>query len=74
MKKICIVILNRANFARIKTVLIELKKQKNLQVEVILGGSAILEKYGDIENEIKSIGIIPYTKLLCVVDGTSLDQ
>ena len=73
-KKICVVILNRANFARIKTVLIELKKQKNLQVEVILGGSAILEKYGDIENEIKSIGIIPYTKLLCVVDGTSLES
>ncbi len=73
-KTICIVILNRANFARIKSVIIKLKNQKDINLEVIIGGSAIIEKYGDVENEIKSIGIKPYIKLLCVVDGTSLES
>ena len=73
-KTICIVILNRANFARIKSVIIKLNNQKDINLEVIIGGSAIIEKYGNVENEIKSLGIKPYIKLLCVVDGTNLES
>ena len=73
-KTICIVILSRANFARIKSVLIHLRKFDNLNIQIILGGSAILEKYGDVEKEIKILGYKPYVKLLCVIDGTNLES
>ena len=41
--KICIVINNRANYARIKSVIENLKKKKNVDLKIILGVSAILK-------------------------------
>ena len=45
MKKICIVINSRANYARIKSLVYELKKNKKITLQIILGSSAILDIY-----------------------------
>ena len=34
-RKICVVINNRANYARIKSVLIEIKKNKKLDLQIV---------------------------------------
>ena len=48
IKKIAVVIFSRANYASIKSILIEIKKQKKFKLILILGSSAIIEKYGSI--------------------------
>ena len=71
-KKICIVILSRANFARIKSVLIELLKFKKINIEVIIGGSALIDKFGDIEKDVLKIGLRKIYRVECVIEGSSL--
>jgi len=55
-RKICVVINNRANYARIKSVLIEIKKNKKLELQIVLGSSAILQRYGEVSDIIKRDG------------------
>ena len=44
MKKICIVITSRGNYAKMKSVIREIRKTDGLELKLILGGSVILEK------------------------------
>lgn len=59
MRKICVVISARASYARIKTMLENIEHNENLILEIILIGSSILEKYGDIsatvQNKFKNV-------------------
>ena len=52
-KKISVIITNRANFARVKSLLIELKKSKKINLQLILSGSALSHKFGQLEKELK---------------------
>ena len=53
MKKISVVIINRSNYARLKPLLIEIKKSKKIKLSIITGSSSILSKYGDASEQIK---------------------
>lgn len=68
-KKICIVILSRANYGSIKTVLEEINKSRKLTLQIILGGSAVLEKYGTLEEILKKDGFKANRKLSFMLDG-----
>ena len=52
-KKICIVIHSRANYGSIKSVLKNIKKSKNLSLQIIVGGSALLDRFGSVVDIIK---------------------
>lgn len=54
MRKICVVISARASYARIKTMLENIENNENLILEIILIGSSILEKYGDISETVQN--------------------
>ena len=47
-KKICIVVNNRANYARIKTVLKSVQNHKGLELKLVVGASALLDKFGEL--------------------------
>ena len=57
MKKrnVAIVIYSRANYARIKSLVVELKKSKKINLSVIIGASALLDKSGNLPST-KSAG------------------
>jgi UDP-N-acetylglucosamine 2-epimerase len=55
-KKICIVIFSRANYGSIKKVLEEIKNSSKLTLQLIIGGAAIISRYGELENIIKNDG------------------
>ena len=55
-KKICFVIYNRSNYARLKPILEILKKSKEFELQIVLTSSAILFKYGNLENIIINDG------------------
>ena len=52
-KKICIVIHSRANYGSIKSVLKNIKKSKNLSLQIIVGGSALLDRFGSVVDIIR---------------------
>ena len=71
-RKICVVINNRANYARIKYFLKEAKKLKSLDVNIILGASANLSKYGNLEQTINKDGFRISNKISTIVEGENL--
>ena len=68
-RKICVVINNRANYARIKYFLKSAKKIKSIDLQIILGASANLDKYGELSNIIKKDGFFPRYRISTIVEG-----
>ena len=69
MKKICVVVNSRANYARIKSVLHEIKKSKKLNLQLVLGASSLVERFGDLETVIKKDGFKVTNKIYSIVEG-----
>jgi len=67
-KKIMVVINNRANYSRIRSVLIELRKKK-IKIQLITNSSANLSKYGELLNIIKKDKFKIHSKVYSVVAG-----
>ena len=56
MKKILFFIGSRANYSSIKSVMQEVKKKKLLKLQIILGASGLINKYGELEKSLKKDG------------------
>jgi UDP-hydrolysing UDP-N-acetyl-D-glucosamine 2-epimerase len=70
-RKICVVITARASYSRIKTALHEIQKHHGLELQLIVGSSAVLEKYGSVINMIESDGFSITARLSNVLEGNS---
>ena len=71
MKKICAIIHNRANYGSIKSVLLLLKKNKSFKLQIIVGGSANLERFGSVIKIIKNDKFKIDKKINFVIEGNS---
>ena len=56
LKKICFIIGSRANYSSIKSVMDEIKKDKNFKLSLILTTSSILQRYGEVSKIINKDG------------------
>ena len=56
MKKICAVISSRANYSSIKSVLESVSKNKNLTLQIVVGASALIDRFGSVIDLIKKDG------------------
>jgi UDP-hydrolysing UDP-N-acetyl-D-glucosamine 2-epimerase len=68
-KKICFVIASRANYGRIKSVLLQIKKSKKLILQIILTASSLLEKYGDLRALLRKDGFHFLEEAFVIVEG-----
>lgn len=59
MKKICVFVGSRANYSSIKSVMVAIKAHPSLQLQVVLGASAVLERFGKVEDLIRKDGFEP---------------
>jgi UDP-hydrolysing UDP-N-acetyl-D-glucosamine 2-epimerase len=71
-RKICVVVTARPSYSRIKTVLLELTKIKNIKLQIVVASSALLEKYGTVVDLIKSDGFNIDAQLYNVLEGENL--
>lgn len=71
-RKICVVITARASYSRIRSLLVAINKNKNLQLQIVVAASAILNRYGSILEEIKDDGITISATLHNVLEGETL--
>jgi UDP-N-acetylglucosamine 2-epimerase len=71
-KKISVVINNRANYARIKSLLIEIKKSSKFELQILLGASALLTRFGMLDKILIKDGFDEYKKIYSIVEGENL--
>lgn len=69
LKKICVVVFSRANYGSIKSVLKIISKDKFFKLKLVVGGSAILNKYGNVSEIIKKDGLEISKEIFFVVEG-----
>lgn len=62
VKKVCIFVGSRANYSSIKSVMRAIDNHPKLKLQLLLGSSAILDRFGSIKNQIINDGFkIDYT-------------
>ena len=59
MKKVCVFVGSRANYSSIKSVMTAVKAHPKLELQVVLGVSAILDRFGKVEDLIRKDGFEP---------------
>lgn len=68
-RKICVVINSRANYARIKSVLSELKKHSNCELQIVVGASGLLFRFGKVIDIIKKDGFEVIKEVYTLIEG-----
>ena len=69
MKKICVVVGSRANYSSIKSAMIAIKEHEKLELSVICGASAIIDRYGRVADHIKEDGFTVDEEVYMLVEG-----
>ena len=52
MKKVCVVITARPSYSRIRSALFALNKRSNIELQIVVAASAILDAYGKVVKQI----------------------
>lgn len=68
-KKVCVAVFSRANYGSIKKVLEELKKSKKIELQILVGASANIEKFGLISETIKKDKFKISDEIFFLVEG-----
>lgn len=71
MKKICVFIGSRANYSSVKSVMSSIKKHPSLELQIILGASAVLDRYGNVQKLILDDGFKPNFVFHNILEGQS---
>jgi UDP-hydrolysing UDP-N-acetyl-D-glucosamine 2-epimerase len=71
-RKVCIVLTTRGNYAKMKPVMKAISEHPDLELQVILGGGAVLPKYGDLTSKIRSDGFELNRVLHFLIEGENL--
>lgn len=68
-RKICIVVNSRANYGRIKTVLAAVKARPELQLQIVVGASALLYRFGNVQEIMTRDGYSADATVYTIVEG-----
>ena len=68
-RKVCVVVNSRANYGRIKSFLQAAREHRGLHLQLIIGASALLYRYGAAIDVIRSDGFEPDAVVHSIVEG-----
>ncbi len=68
-RKICVVITARPSYSRIKTALEAIKDHPDLELQLVIAGSALLDRYGNAADFILDDGFEAAAKVYMVLEG-----
>ncbi len=68
-RKICVVVGSRANYSSIKSAMRAIKAHPGLTLQLVVGASAVLDRYGSVINLIRADGFEPDAQLHMLVEG-----
>jgi UDP-hydrolysing UDP-N-acetyl-D-glucosamine 2-epimerase len=69
VKKICVVIGSRANYSSIKSAMRAIDSHPDLQLQLVVGASALLDRYGTVLELIESDGFEPDERVFMLIEG-----
>lgn len=68
-RKVCVVVNSRANYARIKSFLTAAQDHPDLDLQLIVGASALLYRFGSVVDVIRDDGFEPDSVVYSIVEG-----
>lgn len=71
-RKICVVITARPSYSRIRTALEAIRAHPDLELQLVVAASALLDRYGNAVNVIENEGFTVDRKVYMIVEGENL--
>ncbi|MGH8045966.1 MAG: UDP-N-acetylglucosamine 2-epimerase [Chthoniobacterales bacterium] len=71
-RKVCVVITARPSYSRIKSALAAIQCHPDLELQLVVTASALLDRYGDITKTILNDGFPIHARVFMVVEGETL--
>src|SRR5262252_5987073 len=68
-RKVCVVVTARPSYSRIKTALKAVQKHPDLELQLIVAASALLDRYGSAVLQIEQDGFQIVSKVFMMLDG-----
>ena len=69
IKKVCVFIGSRANYSSIKSAMRAIQNHPQLELQLIVGASAVLDKYGSVAELIKEDGFLVSSSIHMLIEG-----
>ncbi len=69
MRKVCVVVGSRANYSSIKSVMHAVQDHPALQLQVVAGASALLDRFGAVVETVEADGFKPDARVLMIIEG-----
>lgn len=70
-RKVCCVITARPSYSRVKSVLKAIKDHPQLELQLVLAGSALVDRYGNVAKTIEEDGFVVTEKIFNILEGES---
>jgi UDP-hydrolysing UDP-N-acetyl-D-glucosamine 2-epimerase len=71
-RKICVVVASRANYGRVKSVMRAIQNHNDLELQLIVGASTLLYRFGKAVDIIVGDGFVPQRSLFYILEGENL--
>jgi UDP-hydrolysing UDP-N-acetyl-D-glucosamine 2-epimerase len=68
-RKVCIFIGSRANYSSIKSVMRSVTQHPDLRLQLVVGASALLDRFGSVVDLIEADGFTPDARVAMIVEG-----
>ena len=69
MRRVCVVVGSRANYSSIKSVMRAVTKHPDLDLQLIVGASALLDRFGSVVDVIEADGFTPAARVNMIIEG-----
>ncbi len=71
-RKVCVVVTARPSYSRVKTALMAIKNHPELELQLVVAASALLDRYGSTINYIEEDGFTITERVYMVIEGATL--
>lgn len=71
-RKVCVVVTARPSYSRIKTALLALRDRSDVELQLVIAASAVLDRYGNVIKVIQADGLEIAARVHMVLEGENL--
>ncbi|MCC7451587.1 MAG: UDP-N-acetylglucosamine 2-epimerase (hydrolyzing) [Anaerolineae bacterium] len=71
MRKVCVVVGSRANYSSIKSAMRAIQNHPDLELQLVVGASALLDRFGAVVDVIERDGFKPSARVHMIIEGES---
>jgi UDP-hydrolysing UDP-N-acetyl-D-glucosamine 2-epimerase len=69
VRKVCVVVGSRANYSSIKSAMRAIEAHPELELQLVVGASALLDRYGSVAELIERDGFEPVERVFMLIEG-----